>query len=197
MTTLSFREVGLPWDEASRQIVALGDRAHVPLEWLRALLPHCSIRILEAPRRAEPRRFGVSTAAGDWYVRGADGPDPHAFHVSLIALESFVQRAPGVSLLGLGQGAVLCLSLACCWPERLDAVVAYRGSLPAFPPGALEEREMAGLPLLCIPGGDTRDLVQRGGRVEAWETWDALAVNQWLASSTDQASERRRLGAGA
>lgn len=190
MTTLAFREVGLAWDEASLRVLALGDREHVPLEWLGALLSHCSIRILEAPRRAEPRRLGVETVGGDWYVAGVDGPDPHAFHLSLIALESLVQQAPGVTLVGLGQGSALCLSLACCWPERLTAVVAYNGALPAFLPGALEEREMAGLPFLCVPGRDAQELIERGGQVQTLEAWDELAVKEWVVSLGDRASPR-------
>jgi len=176
----------LPWGDSRKRVIALGDRSHVPRSWLGELLPHFAVRMLEAPRRADPRRYGVPTDPGDWYVEGSEGPDPHAFHLSLVALEALVAEAPGVSLVGIGQGAVLCLSLACCWPERLSAVVACEGGLPAFPPGGLEERPLAGLPLLCVgrATGSTHALEGRGARVYERDAWDAAATAAWLSEVT-------------
>lgn len=191
MTPLAFRDSGLRWDEAARRIVALGDRAHARLGVLDEWVPDFSIRLLEAPRRAEPRRYGVPTEAADWYVDGDEGPDPYAFHLALASLESMLWDTPEVSLVGVGQGASLCLSLACCWPERLVAVIAREGTLPCFPPGAVAERPMEGLPVLCVgaAAASASELARRGASVEVWLDWDAAAGRAWLLRAAGPADE--------
>jgi predicted esterase len=187
-STLSFLDLGRPFGEAEQRIFALGDGTHAAKDWACELAPHFALRVLEAPRRADPRRHGVASRAGDWYVEGAQGPDPHAFHLSLAALEDCVLACAGgrLCLLGVGQGAVLCLSLACCWPERLAAVVACAGGLPSFPPGGLEERPLNGLPLLCIgrATASARALEARGGQVSERADWNPQHAVAWLPVAT-------------
>ena len=70
-------------DPEAAPLLALGDHRHPVGEWIAPLAEHFAIRSIEAPRRADPRRFGVATASGDWYVEGPDGPDPDALSCDL------------------------------------------------------------------------------------------------------------------
>jgi hypothetical protein len=167
-------------------MLALGDGSHRAGNWLGVLSADFAIRVLEAPRRADPRRFGTPTEPGDWYVATGSGPDPHAFVLSLSALEETLLEGSDdrLPIVGIGQGAALALSLACCWPERLAAVVACKGDLPVFPPGGIAERPMVGLPILCVACDSMIALEHRGGRVAEHEVWDDERVHRWLIDAT-------------
>ena len=176
--------MGLSWQSTPHRILALGDRSQPAHDAVQALAPNFAIRILEAPRRADPRRYGFATDAGDWYVESDMGPDPHAFHLSLAALEtSLLEVRDGAAVLfGVGQGAVLSLSLACCWSERLAAVVACGGNLPTLPAGGLLERPLSGLPILCVgaSSASTKQLLARGACVTESALRDATGIATWL-----------------
>lgn len=185
-TTLSHRALGLPWWSARQRVLALGDRAHDLRDPLTALAADAAIRVLEPPRRADPRRFGHPSEPGDWFVESELGPDPHAFHLSLVALEALLLEAGGerLALFGMGQGAALCLALACCWPERLSAVVASDGVLPALPAGALAEQPLDRLPVLCVAGarGSASALRRRGALVSELAGAGGSELAAWLRS---------------
>lgn len=178
-------------------IVALGDREHSVDAWLQPLRGDFSFLSLEAPRTADPRRFGVPTRSGDWYLADERGPEPCSFGLALIALERFVldarRRSPEPPfLLGVGQGATLCLALARCWAEALAGVIAIDGGLAELPQGAIEEVPLSGLPILVVdgsvhgrPGAAQRlpaQLSDRGGCVTLACEADALPITSWLAN---------------
>lgn len=178
--SLGFARLGQPRG-AAPLVIALGDREHTVDAWLQPLCDDFSLVSLEAPRAADPRRFGVPTRSGDWYLGDEVGPEPSSFGLALIALERFVLhersslagRTDGTQapiLMGVGQGATLCLALARCWAEALAGVIAIDGRLSELPTQAIEERPLLGLPILLDEraGHSEQDralLVDRGGSV--------------------------------
>ncbi len=151
---------------------------------------------LEAPRAADPRRFGVPTRSGDWYLADERGPEPCSFGLALIALERFVlhQRRRGPEppiLMGVGQGATLCLALVRCWAEALAGVIAIDARPAELPSGAIEEAPLAGLPILILEragqvGPDASALADRGGCVTLARVADvhhaASPLASWLSN---------------
>ncbi len=196
-------------------VIALGDRAHRVDAWLQPLFEDLAFCSLEAPRAADPRRYGVPTRSGDWYLADeadeADEahehePEPSSFGLALIALERFVlHERSGASrppiLLGVGQGATLSLALAQCWAEELAGVVAIDGPLAELPAGAIEEAPLGGLPILIL---DTVGLAQHASDAsDATSAPDALERARahladrgacvTLARSADRCDGERRL----
>jgi hypothetical protein len=181
-------------------VIALGDRAHAVDAWLQPLYADFAFCSLEAPRAADPRRYGVPTRSGDWYlaheahVADEQGPEPSSFGLALIALERFVLQERSDSLrrppilLGVGQGATLSLALARCWAEELAGVVAIDGPLAELPAGAIEEAPLAGLPILILdtagPAGDA------SGPSDTSDTADVPDTND--AEQAPDASEHAR-----
>jgi predicted esterase len=210
--SLGFTRFGRPRD-AAPLVVALGDREHTLDAWLQPLRGDFSLVSLDAPRAADPRRFGVPTRSGDWYLAYERGAEPNSFGLSLIALEGFVlherRSIPQPPILfGVGQGATLCLTLARCWAEALAGVVAIDGRVAELPTAAIEEAPLSGLPILIVEqaehgheGPDTSEpvathLVERGGRVTLARDADARQTAQqlvsWLADVVGGPSEGPR-----
>jgi predicted esterase len=179
-------------------MIALGDREHTVDAWIRPLCGEFAFSSLEAPRTADPRRFGVPTRSGDWYLADERGPEPSSFGLALIALERFVlheqdrAQAPPI-LLGVGQGATLALALAQCWAEVLGGVIAIDGQLPELPAGAIEETPLTGLPFLIVGSADPVEsiepshlirtyLTDRGGCVTLARALDAHSADRLLAA---------------
>ena len=204
--SLGFARVGSPQGTAPHAI-ALGDRDHRVDRWLQPLLEDFSIAVLEAPRCADPRRYGAPNRSGDWYLADEHGTDPGSFGLALIALERFVlhetSRAPTPPvLLGIGQGATLCLTLAQCQAEELRGVIAIDGQLAELPEGAIEEAPLLGLPILIFeapehqhgapeaPGRSCTHLTDRGGRITLARGTDACdaahPIEAWLAQLPEQ-----------
>jgi hypothetical protein len=181
-------------------VIVLGDRVHTLDSWLQPLCGDYSLVALESPRSADPRRFGVPTRSGDWYLDDDLGPDPASFGLALIALERFVLherslpaepgRAGGGQppvLMGIGQGATLCLALAGCWAEALAGVVAIGGRLVELPADAIEETPLLQLPILLgapaeIAARDHAFLVERGGCVTLVQDAGSVQTTPLLAS---------------
>ena len=187
--SLGFARFGRPEGDAPL-VVALGDREHTVDTWLRPLYDEFSFVSLEAPRAADPRRFGVPTRSGDWYLADDLGAEPSSFGGALIALERFVlherSRAPELPILiGCGQGATLCLALARCWAEALAGVVAIGGRLAELPTAAIEEAPLSGLPILMLeragPEGTGMHFADRGARVTHARDTDASQLASWLS----------------
>jgi len=185
--------------------IALGDRDHRVDPWLRPLCADFSFLVLEAPRGADPRRYGVPNRSGDWYLGDARGIEPCSFGLALLALERLLLRerergADPPVLLGVGQGATLCLALARCWAEALSGVIAIGGQLAELPEGAIQEEPLMGLPVLLLDRaapaeGDPRasdrlraHLADSGGRVTLARNSDAPGsaepISSWLAHVT-------------
>lgn len=55
-----------------------------------------------------------------------------------------------ILLLGLDQGALLALSLACVWPETVSGVAAIGGYLPEIPGWVPDDRPLHGMPVLLV-----------------------------------------------
>jgi hypothetical protein len=168
----------------AREFIALRGRDPVMARWLESLRATRSVTVLDGPRGIDPRRFGVPSAGADWYLDPEGAPEPASFGLALAHLERVLRaRAPGAVLAGDGQGAALALALACCWPERLAAVIAIDGALPRVPAGALDERPLDGLRVLLAgpQAGGAERLEARGARV----TRDARPVPVALAHALD------------
>ena len=188
--SLGFARFGRP-DGDAPLVVALGDREHRVDAWLQPLCDDFSFVALEAPRAADPRRFGVPTRSGDWYLADELGAEPSSFGIALIALERFVlhersRAAEPPLLLGTGQGATLCLALARCWAEALAGVVAIDGRLAELPTAAIEETPLSGLPILILeragrPEPVRSQLVDRGGCITLASDTDPCQPASWLA----------------
>ena len=165
---LGYRELCAPGFPPRAPLLALAG-SDFDLERLVAgLEERFRVLLLAAPRRANPRRFGLPFHGGNWYVGDDESPDPLGFGLCLEQLERFVVDdaaglGPGVRplLLGAGQGASLALALACCWPERLAGVVAIGGALPQLPAGMLAERPIAGLPIWLAAASEAPDVQAR------------------------------------
>ncbi len=171
-------------------MIALGDREHTVDAWLQPLCGEFAFSSLEAPRTADPRRFGVPTRSGDWFLADESGPEPCSFGLALIALERFVlherdRRPEPPILLGVGQGATLCLVLAQCWAEVLGGVIAIDGQLAELPAGAIEETPLSGLPFLILG---------RAGHVESLERSERMRAH--LTDRGGCVTLARALGAG-
>ncbi len=194
--SLGFSRLGST-ESAAPLVIALGDRKHSVDGWIQPLSGEFAFSSLEAPRTADPRRFGVPTRSGDWYLADERGPEPSSFGLALIALERFVlherERHPDPPyLLGVGQGATLALALAQCWAEVLSGVIAIGGQLPELPPGAIDETPLSGLPFLILGSADPAEsaepsdpirayLTDRGGRVTAARAFGAeRSLAAWL-----------------
>jgi pimeloyl-ACP methyl ester carboxylesterase len=125
-------------------------------ESLDAVLPPLreafEVCLLHAPRRADPRHYGCALERGHWLVGPPEAPDPYALFNVLEALEALlIGTARGRPfLVGSGGGATLALATASCWGDRLRAVVAVGGRLPALPAGVVRAR-IEGLPILWHP----------------------------------------------
>lgn len=153
--------------------------------------------LVHAPRRADPRRYGRPLEHGHWLVGPCEAPDPHALFATLRALEALLletkamEARPG--LVAWGEGASLALALASYWGDRLGAVVAIGGGLPALPP-EVGGAELAGLPILRVSVRDSgtssvgaaqdrrwAQLETRGAHVTRWEqTGPDDPVLSWL-----------------
>src|SRR5690606_4460323 len=55
-----------------------------------------------------------------------------------------------ILLLGLDQGALLALSLACVWPETVSGVAAIGGYLPEIPGWVPDDLPLHGMPVLLV-----------------------------------------------
>jgi hypothetical protein len=162
-----------------------------------ALAGDFDVRLVHAPRRADPRRYGLPLEHGHWLVGPCDAPDPHALFATLRALEVLLletaatESRPG--LVAWGEGASLALALASCWGDRLGALVAIGGGLPALPP-EVGGPELAGLPILRVSACGTgaalagaaqdirwAELETRGARITQWAQASAIeSVASWL-----------------
>lgn len=63
-------------------------------------------------------------------------------------------RGVPVYLVGQDQGGSMALALASVMPEYLAGMVSIGGAVPVCPSWSIEERDLAGLPVLLIDGGD-------------------------------------------
>ena len=219
--SLGFARFG-PTQSAAPLVIALGDRDHTVDRWLRPLCADFSFAALEAPRGADPRRYGVPNRSGDWYLADEHGAEPSSFGLALIALERFVlyernrAAAPPI-LLGVGQGATLCLALALCWAEELNGVIAIEGEIAKLPTGAIEEAPLLGLPFLILDRSGRSDgdpdaservrahISDRGGRTTFVRTADAgndgSPIAAWLkdvvrTQQTDRAQPHESMPRG-
>ena len=164
-SALGHRELDVagPADPARPVLIALGGRDDAVERLVAPLADAYRVDVLEPPRRAHPRRPGVPSGPGDWLLGESAAPDPLSLGLCLEQLEQFLlARDDRPLLFGAGQGATLALSLALIWPERLGAVIAWGGCLPALPAGALAEQPLAGLIVVRVAEPDART----GGEVE-------------------------------
>jgi hypothetical protein len=177
VAALGYRERGAAHPPRRATLVALAS-AEVDLEpWLAALATRRRVVVLEAPRRCDPRRFGVPARAGQWFLGPDAAPDPLSFGLCLEQLERFLLAGAAGSRpfwLGGGQGATLALALGCCWRERLSGIVAVGGAFPELPAAMLQESPLAGLPVWLVGAPDpgrahaAAALRARGAHVRAW-----------------------------
>lgn len=152
-----------------RTIVALhgyGHGAEQPLPLARSLGEGLRVLAPEAARPVSPLGYSGTESAGQlWYYSDRPYfPEPPLFGDHLGELEAFVFDAlddasnRGVRhelfLLGLDQGAVMALSLACYWPDLLSGVIAIQGGLPTIPNWSLPDTDMASLPVLLVHDTD-------------------------------------------
>jgi hypothetical protein len=144
---------------------------------LSALAGDFDLRLVHAPRRADPRRYGRPLEHGHWLVGPCDAPDPHALFATLRALEALLlemaaaEARPG--LVAWGEGASLALALASCLGDRLGPVVAIGGGPPALPP-EVEGAELSGLPILRVSGRGTGRSSADAERAEQDRRWAEL-----------------------
>lgn len=142
-----------------------------------------------------------------WYMdHGPQRPEPATFGDSLWQIEQFIgdvserSIARPLVLFGVGQGAVLALTLAMVLPDMLDGVVAVNGYVPVVRGWEPPERPMRGLPVLALTYGEkvpsdslgrsVDELRSRGGAVttrqlgthRAMEVEATGAMNAWMAS---------------
>ena len=191
---LGYRELGAPGAPPRPPLLALAS-SDFDLESQLAGLEHrFRVLLLAAPRRANPRRFGLPSLTGDWYLGDDEAPDPLGFGLCLEQLERFVVDdaaglGPGARplLLGAGQGAALALALACCWPERLAGVVAIAAALPPLPEGMLAERPLAGLPISLAPASSAVEDRARAARAAAALRARGARVRELEPGSIEQA----------
>src|SRR5512135_2841233 len=142
-SVLSYRREDVP-GKTGVQMVAL----HSGSATCAQLIPFCSgldgVATVFAPEGPIPSegRFGTMGAGRDWFVEDEHGSiEPLGFADSLHQVEQFVfdtlddVRAAGgeesrLWLLGLGQGAVMALTISTYWPELFAAVMSIDGHLP-------------------------------------------------------------------
>lgn len=101
----------------------------------------------------------------DWFVQDDHGAiEPLGFADSLHQVEQFVfdtlddVRAAGGSqpkllLLGLGQGAVMALTISTYWPELFARVMSIEGHLPEIRGWEPPQTDLNGLPVLLTGSG--------------------------------------------
>lgn len=170
-----------------------------------------------APEGPRPSvAYGRTVTGRSWYaMQGLALPEPTSFGDALVEVEQFLLDtlkeeeeyrggSPPLFLLGLDQGALLSLALACIWPEVLAGVVAIAGYLPQIPGWTPEPRPMDALPILLVNDPEYRDvpislqhdteqaLIARGAQVTAHSVAGSRAlpaslptlVNQWMKTVT-------------
>lgn len=114
----------------------------------------------QAPRPVTPATQGYSASSGGFiwfFIQQVGNPEPATFGEGLWLVEQFVfdvrdRQAHGqpTFLLGVGQGAVLSVTLAGVLPEALAGVVAICGYLPDIPGWSLPVDDLQGLPVLLV-----------------------------------------------
>lgn len=144
-------------------IIALHGYEGGSAQWLPvtdALTAAGRVLIPEGPRPAVV--YGRHTKGRSWYaMQGLVQPEPTSFGDSLVEMEQFLldtvqelrgrgETLPPILLLGLDQGALLALSLACVWPETVSGVAAICGYLPEIPGWVHDDRSLNGLPVLLV-----------------------------------------------
>jgi predicted esterase len=115
---------------------------------------------LEAPLPVSPL-----TARHDgghvWFPSDDRGTiEPVAFGDSLYQVEQFIIELSGapsggtgaqrVFLIGVEEGGVLALALACLWPELVGGVVSICGHLPDIPGWNLPDGDLNSMPVLLV-----------------------------------------------
>ncbi|NMA70323.1 MAG: hypothetical protein GX961_00170 [Firmicutes bacterium] len=97
-----------------------------------------------------------------WFaMQGLAHPEPTSLGDSLVEMERFLldtvlavaekgESPVPILLLGLDQGALLALSLACVWPETVSGVAAIGGYLPEIPGWVPDDRPLHGMPVLLV-----------------------------------------------
>jgi predicted esterase len=141
-SVLSHRRVEPETDDHNRTLILLHDRdgGHDDLLPLgRSLGPEYR---LVTPQAARGVYLGTMVTGQTWYGGWElDKPEPASFGDSLAELERFVydelnRRGPSDEtlpfLIGVGQGAVMALSLSWVIPERLAGIVSIDGCFPSF-----------------------------------------------------------------
>jgi predicted esterase len=125
-----------------------------------------AMRAKAAPTQGlcDPKRYS-------WYLIQEIGrPEPATFGESLVQLELLLgelameaDEGARFLLVGLGQGAVLALTLALLHPERMLGVAALAGWLPEIDGWSPPHRPLAGLPCLIVddPAGPAPELLAR------------------------------------
>jgi phospholipase/carboxylesterase len=141
-SVLSHRRVEPETNDHNRTLILLHDRDGgqddlIPLG--RSLGPEYR---LVAPQAARGTHLGTMVTGQTWYGGSdLDKPEPASFGDSLAELERFVydelnRRHPSDEtlpfLIGVGEGAVMALSLSWVLPERVAGIVAIDGCFPAF-----------------------------------------------------------------
>lgn len=149
-------------------VIALHGYEGDTTQWLpvtRALTAAGRVLIPEAPKPAV--LYGRYSRGRSWYaMQGLGQPEPTNFGDALVALEQFLletveeataesEAAPPIVLLGLDQGALLALSLACVWPELVSGVAAVGGYLPDIPGWEREDRPLGGMSVLLVHDPDS------------------------------------------
>lgn len=114
----------------------------------------------EGPRPAVV--YGRNAKGRSWYaMQGLAQPEPASFGDGLVEIEQCLldtieatagggENPPPIFLLGLDQGALLALSLACVWPEAVTGVAAICGYLPDIPGWTQDDRPLNGMPVLLV-----------------------------------------------
>lgn len=115
--------------------------------------------LLVAPRAPHPASMGGYS----WYPplpQGSSWPQLDAFRPAVEALLALMDAWPGfpaadfrsLRLVGFSQGAALAYAFALLYPERVSALAALAGFLPADAEAHLPQEALAGLPVFITHG---------------------------------------------
>ena len=177
---LVYREQNSTFVAGQPTILALHDRGVTCAQ----LLPltamfgsHLRTVAVEAPLPLSPYS-GRNHGGREWFLQSEAGDiEPTTFGDGLFQVEQFTlgvsakhdrsERAP-LLLLGIGQGGMLALTMACLWPEMVDGAVAIKACLPEIQGWSVPEGPMNGLPIMLVCDTEdtelSEDMVKRSGR---------------------------------
>jgi pimeloyl-ACP methyl ester carboxylesterase len=172
-------------------LIGLHDDQSTHLEILPLLRAIADGRRIIAPRSA--RWSGYDRGGRYTWFSSISPPlvEPVGFGDTLIQLESLVldhqdtATARGMTVLGLGQGGAMALTLAALWPELIRAVIAIDAVWPQAPGWRPPTRDMSSVETLLI-GVDAATREQLASRHASLSELEPITSDPLLADACRQ-----------